>query len=185
MWDIHRSFQTASMTNQETYPHDTPRDPWTPPDAELAGFWPRLGAAALDAVLYGLIAVPFFLIGGITLFTQTDCVTSVCDDLEFTGNPGIAFLGGTLMALGSLVAFVVYLHALATSGRPWGSRIVGLQVVGSDAAPIGWLRALLRCFVAGGGSGTCAVSYLWMLGNRERQTWHDKIARSFVIRDER
>jgi uncharacterized RDD family membrane protein YckC len=67
------------------------------------------------------------------------------------------------------------------NGQTVGKMALGIRVidVGSDE-PIGHYRAFIRC--AGRIlSGTFLLGYLWMLWNEEKQTWHDKMARSVVV----
>lgn len=164
-------------------PVPEPVNPFAPPPGELAGFWVRAGAYVLDRVLYGLVVTPFAIAGATMIFTQFDCVNCATggDDLELAGSVGLVVAGSMLIALGLIVAGVLFVRALATTGRTWGNRITGIEVVNSAGHPIGWGPALLRTVVSCAVSDQVAcIGYLWMLGNPERQTWHDKIARTFV-----
>jgi uncharacterized RDD family membrane protein YckC len=47
--------------------------------------------------------------------------------------------------------------------------------------PIGYGRGLLRYVGKITSSIPCLLGFLWMLWDREKQTWHDKIATTVVV----
>lgn len=152
----------------------------------LAGFWVRFGAWLLDAILYGLLAAPFVGIGLYLVFDAfSDCVTIgdelVCPPGAPSGGSIVAGIG--LMLLGAVLVFVLYVRAMATTGQPWGARMVGVKVVRSDTgAPIGLGRAIGRTLFAGFLSGQiCYLGYLWAIWDGKNQTWHDKVTDSVVV----
>ena len=114
-----------------------------------------------------------------------DCYT--VDDEFFC--PDGAVKGGALAASIALfvAAFVVvavlYLRALGRTGQTWGRKIAGVKVVNKTTnQPLGVGKAFLRCLVAGIVSGNCILGYLWMLWDKDKQTWHDKIVGSVVLK---
>jgi uncharacterized RDD family membrane protein YckC len=158
----------------------------TAPTPEYAGFWIRFGGYLLDGLLYGLLYLPF-LSAGIALMAVgfDDCVT-IDDELVCNGreNEGSIAGGVALMVVGAIVVFVVYLRGLARSGMTWGRRIVGIKVVRTDdgSAP-GWGKAIGRTLFANWISASIFyLGYLWMLWDGQKQTWHDKVAGTYVVR---
>jgi uncharacterized RDD family membrane protein YckC len=110
---------------------------------------------------------------------------------------GGALLDGLLLGLltgwtrNSLLSFVVagayftYLHA-TPAGQTVGNRVCGIRVV--DAASVGKLdygRTLVRFLMSYVSGIALAIGYLWMLWDPRRQTWHDKVANSVVVRADR
>jgi uncharacterized RDD family membrane protein YckC len=60
---------------------------------------------------------------------------------------------------------------------------LGIRVVGPDGESPGLWRAVLRQVMAIVLSDTVVgLGYLWMLWDSRQQTWHDKIAGTFVVR---
>lgn len=123
----------------------------------LGGFGARLGAWLLDSVLLWL--------GGV-------------------------MLSSVLWTLGDLVLFmvwgghVVYFAILDAEGRQTvGKRAAGVRVVtASSGEPIsigqGFGRALAKIL-----SGIpFALGYLWAAWDPKRETWHDKLAGTAVVR---
>jgi hypothetical protein len=62
-----------------------------------------------------------------------------------------------------------------------GKMTVGIKVVGADGQPPTGGRALLR-YVGYALSGlVLSLGFLWVIFDRKRQGWHDKIAGTYVV----
>ncbi len=141
----------------------------------------------LDGILYGLLAavflVPAFVLGVRSL---DDCDWRG-DEIECRSgdiNGGLLLAAVALWLLATVVVAVLYIRALGRTGQTWGKRIAGVKVVSSDTGqPIGIGRAIGRTFFAGFiSSNVCYLGYLWMLWQPQKQTWHDMVVNSVVIR---
>jgi len=103
-----------------------------------------------------------------------------------SGSPDGALIAGgaALIAAGFLLVAFIYLRALGKSGQTWGRKIVGIKVIGErDGAPIGFGRALGRqLFAAFISAQIFYLGYLWMLWDDKKQTWHDKVVNSIVVK---
>ena len=172
-------------------PPPPPTDAWSSSTDGRAGFGSRLGALLLDFVLYGaLYAVVWIAAIALGFGAFADCETRtrgneteiVCPDGSPT--PGLLIAAITVGVLGSLLIAFVYLRALGRTGQTWGRRIVGVRVVRvADGASPGFWRAFGReLFASVISSNIFYLGFLWMIWDRERQTWHDKIAGTIVIR---
>ena len=116
-----------------------------------AGFWIRLAAVVLDAILIGMM----------------------CGFLDniWSGFSVFPFW------------FAVYCAAMwATKGTTIGGIICSLKVVRLDDRPIDWgvavvrtLGGFLSLFVAG-------LGFIWVAFDDEKQSWHDKIAGTTIVR---
>ena len=144
-----------------------PPPPQAPPvpEAELrgasgasgprAGFWRRFGATIVDVIVIG---IPVGL-----LFAVVDT--------------GVAYL----LYLVISVAYYVLLEGGAT-GQTLGKKLLGIRVIDINAGgSIGYGRAALRFVVEIISGAVIYLGYLWMLWDREKQTWHDKAASSVVV----
>lgn len=117
-----------------------------------AGFWIRIAALALDAVLIGLIA------GGV---------------FRHGGRPA-------QIVLGSLAIYAALMWKL--KGTTIGGVICGLKVVRLDDRPLDWTTAIVRtlsCVLSGAVVG---LGFIWVAFDDEKQSWHDKIAGTTVVR---
>jgi uncharacterized RDD family membrane protein YckC len=152
-----------------------------------AGFGSRLVGAILDDILYGLLLGALSIPGIVFLRMALDDCYSLDDELVC---PDGALNGGALAASIALfvvavaITVVVYVRALGSSGQTWGRKMAGVKVVSKETgAPIGTGRALGRTlfsrFIS---QQVCLLGNLWMLWDKDKQTWHDKIVGSVVVK---
>jgi uncharacterized RDD family membrane protein YckC len=154
---------------------------------DLAGFWVRFGGYLLDQLLYGLVLVPFLIVGFIVGAQSVDDCSRIDDEIRCDSGEFDAgwLIGGIAIGLvGVVIVFVIYIRALGRTGQTWGRRIVGVKVVRTQTGePLGIGRAFGRqLFAAFISAQVCYLGYLWMLWDEQKQTWQDKVADSIVVR---
>lgn len=156
---------------------------------ERAGFGSRLGAFLLDVLLYGLLALVFYIpaiVLGIRAFDGCTFNDATDEILCPPGTPAGGTIGAAIaLAVGGyLIVAFIYLRALGKTGQTWGRRIVGIKVVRETSGePIGFGRALGRQLFAGFfSSAIFYLGYLWMIWDDKKQTWHDKVVGSIVVK---
>src|SRR5215510_4958474 len=92
------------------------------------------------------------------------------------------------MVIGYLVTAVViffnYVYFYMRRGQSFGKRFIGVRVVRIDGRPLDYQTAVLRNIVG------YMLSFLffglgivWVLWDRRRQGWHDKLAKTVVVKD--
>ncbi len=158
-----------------------------------ASFWARLGGYILDQLLYGMV-LAVFTVPAIILGVQAfqDCTRTPRADggtrITCTGdqfNAGYMTGAVILGIIGIVVVAVLYLRMLGRTGQTWGRKIVGVRVIRQRApeqplgAGLALGRALLGNIIS---SSLCYLGYLWMLWDKDKQTWHDKIVNTVVVR---
>jgi uncharacterized RDD family membrane protein YckC len=119
-----------------------------------AGFWRRFAGALLDAIIVGLINEIL-----------------------------VALLKGTADLLGLLVSFT-YLTVLigGPRGQTLGQQAMGIRVISVETGgPIGYGRAFARIFAAWLSAVVILLGYIWMLWDKEKQCWHDKLVNDVVV----
>jgi uncharacterized RDD family membrane protein YckC len=83
----------------------------------------------------------------------------------------------TLMSL----AYFTYFEG-GPSGQTIGKKVLGIRVYDfRQGGSIGYGRGLLRQIGKYISGFVFGLGYLWMLWDKEKQTWHDKIAGSVVV----
>ena len=96
-----------------------------------------------------------------------------------------SFFGGlALIFVGVIGIALFYTWQVATRGQTWGRQIVGVKVINerTGEAP-GWGKALGRGLFAWFISAQIFyIGYLWMLWDDKKQTLHDKVAGTHVIK---
>jgi uncharacterized RDD family membrane protein YckC len=126
------------------------------PSGPRAGFWRRFAAAFIDGLLIGIVA-------------------SVV----------LAVIGGSI-AVRELIQIVLSIGYFAyfegSTGQTLGKRALGIRVIDfNGGGVIGYQRAAVR-YLASIVSAICLfIGYLWMLWDKEKQTWHDKLSNSVVV----
>jgi uncharacterized RDD family membrane protein YckC len=68
-------------------------------------------------------------------------------------------------------------------GTTPGGSIMGLKIVRTDGAPVGFATMFLRNIIGKLVSGTFAgIGYFWAIWDKDAQAWHDKIAGTVVLK---
>ena len=84
----------------------------------------------------------------------------------------------------SFVVDLVYFSYFegSASGQTIGKRALGIRVIDfSSGGPIGFGRGILRYVARILSYVVCLLGYFWMLWDKEKQCWHDKIATTVVV----
>jgi len=139
----------------------------TKPSLPLAGFAVRWLALLIDNFI---IMVVGFLIG--LLFSLLGTVL---------GSDEFQALYGCSLCLSSLISAAYYVVCWASLGAGPGGRLLGLKIMQRDGSPIGFRKALIRFLGSIVSSLVIGLGYLWAAFDPEKQTWHDKIASTYVV----
>ena len=91
-------------------------------------------------------------------------------------------LGGSQRAAFGVSVLTVAYYAIGEGafGATVGKRALGIRVVDADGQFIGPWRGFLRYLGRIASTVVLLLGYFWMLWDRDRQTWHDKLARCYV-----
>ena len=145
----------------ESAPQAPPGPPPGGPSGPRAGFGARLGAYLLDGIIIGVA-------GGIVFFA----LAAISDVLGIIGYL-IWLVGG--------IAYFVYFEGGET-GQTLGKKALNIRVINADTGgQVGYGKAFLRYIARILSSFLFCLGYFWMLWDREKQCWHDKIAGTFVV----
>jgi uncharacterized RDD family membrane protein YckC len=126
------------------------------PSGPRAGFWRRFAAFIIDAILLGIVS-------GILL--------AIFDQ------------GAVLQILNTLIslAYFTYFEG-GKSGQTVGKMALGIRVYDlRQGGPIGYGRGFIRWISRIVSTIPILLGYFWMLWDREKQTFHDKLAGSVVV----
>ena len=150
-----------------------------PPD--YAGFWIRVAASIIDS----LVLVPLYIPALIAVINRIDTTSSTTiTTADFSA------LQGSLLGWAIALQMIRYLYEFVMIGR-WNATVgkftVGIRVRRMDGSPATWREAALRPvleLILGllGLSIGSLVDELWMLWDRRKQTLHDKLAGTIVVR---
>lgn len=151
-------------------PYQSPQSYELPSDDqeyEYAGFWIRVGASIIDNILYALITVPIFIGLGMAGVIN----------LESTAINALDFLSSIIMAIICIFCWIKY------AGTP-GKRLLKLKVLDAQTGDnlsvgqailryIGYIPSILVLF----------LGLIWVGFDKQKQGWHDKIAKTVVVRE--
>jgi len=91
-------------------------------------------------------------------------------------------LGAGLVQLLVGVAYISYLDGVR--GQTLGKMAVGIKVIDQETGqPVGLGRGFVRYIGKIISALVVFVGYFWMLWDSDKQTWHDKMVRSLVVRN--
>jgi uncharacterized RDD family membrane protein YckC len=81
------------------------------------------------------------------------------------------------------VVFALYCAVMwALLGKTIGMALFGVKVIRIDGLPVHLAQSMLRA-VCYGLSAILFIGFFWMLFDRRRQAFHDKLARTLVVYD--
>jgi uncharacterized RDD family membrane protein YckC len=142
-------------------------------DAELASWGRRLAALLVDGAVLTAIVLTTMLAAGVPL-----------DDVNSTIWDGSSL---ALIALFVLPEAIYDTAMIGARNQTFGKMALGIKVVDAESrGPIGYARAFTRwlstAFLWALWALPGVVDHLWPLRDSRRQTFHDKLARSVVVR---
>ncbi len=120
-----------------------------------AGFWRRFGGTIIDGIIVAVVGVIL----------------------------RIALKGAAGSALSILVALAYFtLFVGAKRGQTPGMSAVGIRVISFDGSgAIGYGRAFIRWIGGYLSAIPIFLGFFWMLWDKEKQCWHDKLASDVVV----
>lgn len=142
----------------------------TVPSPSPAGFWRRMAAMFYDGLL--LLAVYMFAAALLLPFTRGAAITP-------QDSAGLTYVLRALLVIATLLYFGV---SWTRSGQTLGMLAWKIRVQRADGRPLTWRDVLVRLGTGLLSWAALGVGFLWMLFDREKQTWHDRLSRTRVFR---
>jgi uncharacterized RDD family membrane protein YckC len=126
-----------------------------------AGFWLRFVAYLCDGIMVWLVSIPFAIFSAST----TGTVAALSQSTQF------------------VVTFIVLAYWIGNQGGSPLRRKLGVLILDQDDGSfIGQRRAAIRIMMSWVSGLVFLLGYLTMLRNPQSQTWHDRVARSVVVK---
>ena len=151
-------------------------DNWQPPtppqfsfneafaSEERAGFWMRFVAHICDGLNSLIVIFPF----------------QIMSNLLSESNSGLSALFALLGTIASV--YVLAYWTGSRGGSPLRVRLGVLVLDENDGSYIGTKRAVYRGLMSYVSQLVLLLGYLSMLWDPKKQTWHDKVAKSVVVK---
>ena len=162
-------------------PAPRPAPESAPPRVKLASFGKRWLAILIDGTLVALPTMLLMSLSGAFLALNTAMLSA--DDAVIA--EAFSQFQNDFIVMNLLVSAAYNLFFMTRfNGQTPGKMMLGLRAVKKNGARFRLADALLRNVIGYTLSGMFLLGYLWVLFDRESQTWHDKLAGTVVI-DER
>ncbi len=145
---------------------------------EYAGFRRRLLAYMVDwAILASIGVLIQIMIGQNPLATFKATTLAELNALNASNNQTVLFFVGLLVGLAYYLVMWVNFN-----GATIGKKMVGIKIIKTDGKSLGYSNALIR-YVSQFISAFCVyLGYLWIIWDKQKQSWHDKLAGTYVIK---
>lgn len=166
-------------------PYNVPPPGWNSPANQLADLGPRILAYLIDGFLISAIAGIGYIIAAVVFGV-------------LAGTAGNSDAGQAAASLFVVVILVIILPlslaiwlfdmvymAGKNNGQTIGKKLMKIRIVKEEGGNFGYMDAFLRNIVGYWISGlVCSLGFIWGLFDNRRQTWHDKIFHTIVVKAE-
>lgn len=138
-------------------------------NVKYASFWRRLSATIIDGLILSFIGIGISYSLGSNPFAQGAKTNLEVIDRVLT-----------------LIVSAVYvlLFWVNYDGSTPGKKFLGIKIVKENGEKLNYPSAIVRYIGYLVSSLPLALGYIWMLWDKKKQTWHDKLAGTIVIKIE-
>lgn len=161
-------------------------------EIRYANFGERLIALIIDGIIFWCIYLIIFRIFFPSSFSNFDYGNLIQEIYSGKFNPLEYFNNLLRFFLSWIIFFLITIFynifLIGKFGATMGKMIVGIKVVDENGRKISYGTAFIREFIVKNLVYPIIffifyLGYLWALWDKKRQTWHDKIARTIVIKE--
>jgi uncharacterized RDD family membrane protein YckC len=155
----------------------------------MASFWKRLGAFLVDTFIISIATSPVNFAMG---FARGSMGLGLNPAMSAPQDPAVALSAMSgLMAMSSFISFGVYVlvayfyfgYFYSTKGQTPGKMLLKIKVVNAaNLANLDWNAAFIRDGLMKMVSSILVyLGFFWYFASPKRQTWHDIVAKSYVV----
>lgn len=130
------------------------------PTHSYAGFWRRFLAYSVDSIIVSIIS---FSIGA-----------------SFS----LGSRGGFIWFPGVLITAAYFIFFWMKEGQTLGNRLMAIKVIREDGKPMDVSTGIIRYIGYILSSLVFYLGFLWVIWDKKKQGWHDKIAGTLVVKTE-
>ncbi len=149
----------------------------TSKQGQYAGFVTRLAALVIDILFINLV---IFIVSQVAIllikfFNVERYLPEAATDY-FIMAVALVVMG---ISLGFSYLYAIFLWRI--SGQTLGKALMGIRVVSTDGHFLTFRQGTIRFFAYWLSAMALFTGFLWSLIDDHRQTWHDKLAKTYVI----
>lgn len=179
----------SSMNMSETHSSNTHKHHNHGNHPVMAGFWPRFFAYFIDSLIISAVTTPInfmmgFARGSAGAVAQNINPSAGANEALMGLMAGVVGLSGILSFVITLaLMFFYYGYFYSTKGQTPGKMLLKLKVVkASDLSYLDWNTAFIRDgLMKIVSSFLVYLGFFWYFATPKRQTWHDLVAKSYVV----
>jgi uncharacterized RDD family membrane protein YckC len=138
------------------------------PARRYAGFWRRVLGRIIDSLITSIASGTIGAVLGAGMFASPGPGPAPAMDALFNG-------------LGFLVP-LAYFWFFNSRGQTLGQMVIGVKIIDADGNPPGTSKALIRVLMSFVSGLALGLGFLWAAFHREKRTWHDIVAGTWVVR---
>lgn len=127
------------------------------PARPYSGFWKRFLAYSIDSIIVNII------------------ILSLGASISFGTGSGFSYFPGALIAAAYFIFFWL------RDGQTLGNRLLAIKVVREGNQPLDISTGIIRYIGYLLSSVVFGLGFLWVIWDKKKQGWHDKIAKTLVI----
>ncbi len=154
--------------------------------SEAAGFWIRLLACFIDAVILSFINL---IIGIIVMAPSLVLnIRKLSNPNELLAEPPLLFIASIFLFFILLFSIGLYyvLHGPAVKGGTPGKRMLNLRIYTTEGeTPIGWQKAFIRFLGYLLSSLIFCIGFLMIAFRDDKKALHDLLAKTIVLKEKR
>ncbi len=150
----------------------------TPQPFVFASFKRRLVATLVDGLILLIIGYVLRVSLGIEITSHISSAKTL-EELATISNSGITkYANFVSIALAFLYYFIFYVYF---DGATPGKKLLGMKLVKTDGKPLNFATILVRHLFSFVSSSALFLGYIWTIFDSKKQTWHDKVAGTYVV----
>ncbi len=96
--------------------------------------------------------------------------------------PGMVFKDSSGNVLSFLLGLGYSVWMLSTYSQTVGMMVLKIRITKESGGKVTYQDASLRYFASMLSAVVLLIGYLWMIWDKKKQTWHDHIAKTVVVR---
>ena len=146
-----------------------------------AGFGRRLIAYTIDGLFISIITVIFQSIIGQNPFSYLTSINNPDQIQQLRSSPGYLAAQAASYILYRIYLVIFWMYY---DGATPGKRLLAIRIIRENEQKITFPTAIVRIIGMIFSSLPLGLGYLWVLWDSKKQSWHDKLAKTYVIRTE-
>lgn len=139
-------------------------------DLDLAGVGQRLASYLVDVVVLSVIYIALIFLSGVQI--EEEAIAG--------GDFSMTFIAIYILMAAIAIGYYTYFFG---KGQTPGMKLVEVKLIRTDGVePVGYKKGFFRWIGMEISGMVLFLGYVWILIDKKRQGWHDKIAGTYVVK---